>query len=166
MPCTLHSYLTFTLVLLSLGSQTGLGQYLAAAGELKDWRERHWRDVKPFPGSKTNDPLTPGYIHIIVCTKREGDKCKGDCWDYQGPQEPQCLTVPGNGTVNCMAATAPVSMCAKSDCSTCNEYTLCGTTMHYGFCSTPNTQSIQFSSASWYLIQRCLKLNTTSSLRR
>ncbi|KAH6893641.1 hypothetical protein BKA70DRAFT_1118967 [Coprinopsis sp. MPI-PUGE-AT-0042] len=94
-----------------------------------------------FIGSDFSTPLGPQEIRLIYCTQRIGSTCGGKCIAYQGPGA-QCL-LPAFRSSSCLAATMNVLMCYKGDCSDCNRYANCGEKLADGFCSTPNTHSIQ-----------------------
>ncbi len=98
-----------------------------------------------FVGAPIN-PLAPRSAQITTvtfCNTRIDDVCGGTCTVYTGGAA--CLRAP---TTACLSATRNVAFCDQPGCTgDCNQLTDCIANLDYGFCFTPNTQSILVSGA-------------------
>ena len=80
---------------------------------------------------------------VTYCSTRIDSVCGGRCTIYNGGAT--CLNAPDT---NCLAATKNVGFCSSSGCrGSCNELSTCGVHLDYGYCYTPNTQSIAVTNA-------------------
>ncbi|KAN0085668.1 hypothetical protein V8E55_006802 [Tylopilus felleus] len=80
---------------------------------------------------------------VTYCSTRIDDVCGGACTVYNGGAT--CLDAPDT---NCLAATNNVGFCSSSGCGgSCNQLSTCGTQLEYGYCYTPDTQSIAVTNA-------------------
>ena len=93
---------------------------------------------KPVIGL-TKDKRDSADIQVIYCSSRIGNTCGGACTVYDGAGE-TCLSAPGT---ECLRTTGNVEACSNAGClAPCIEFIDCEEFLDDGFCSTPNTTSI------------------------